>query len=361
MQKHLWIFASTGHLTITSLHTDNSVSAFYRLERLGVTRTAMAESIIAVVAQRLIRKPCSYCRKLIPIPEEEIQLLQPFTDNIPKKTLHPVGCLKCNNTGYLGREGVFEILTITPEIAQMIRNGAPIQEVREFLYTRGDTLISGHGIAKIRSHVFAVNDVYQNVLLEEEENIKGIRKGVFVPLASPARSKEKKSPTKKAKKIDKKVTTSKETWPGAIPAEEDTPEPEHLEAPNAKEPIKAKRSKKKSILVIDDEKGVLILLKHYLEKIYDVDTEEDGVNALLRLSEKQYDLVISDINMPNLDGYNLLKIMKHQKIDVPVIYLTASLIAKDEIKGLAMGAIDYLKKPVVPEVLKLKLKRILGD
>ena len=174
-------FASTGHLTITSLHTDNSVSAFYRLERLGVSRGAMAEAIIAVIAQRLIRKPCLYYRKVIPIPEEEVALLRPFTDDIPEKVLHPVGCLKCNNTGYLGREGVYEILSITPEIAQMIRGGDHIQKIREFLHARGDILISDQALDKVRSQVFAVNDVYQSVLLEEEEHIKSIRKGVFVP------------------------------------------------------------------------------------------------------------------------------------------------------------------------------------
>jgi DNA-binding response OmpR family regulator len=81
----------------------------------------------------------------------------------------------------------------------------------------------------------------------------------------------------------------------------------------------------------------------------------------MKIGENQYDLIISDISMPKLDGYNLLKIMKSQKIEIPVIYLTVNISAEDEIKGLSMGAVDYIKKPVISDLLKLKVKKILGE
>ena len=367
-------FASTGHLTITTLHTDNSVSAFYRLERLGVSRAAMAESIVAIIAQRLIRKPCSFCRNIVDISQEEIALLKPFTNDIPEKVVHPAGCLKCNNTGYLGREGVYEILDINPEIAQMIRGKEPIQKIREFLRSRGDVLIGDHAISKLREQIFTVQDVYRSVLIEEEENIKSIHKGVFVSPASTAPKGGKASPATAVPESEPKQEPSPEKTEEVVEPtveKEKTPSPEEKQpvpatpAPAAQETKEAEKSEdtsteKKSILLIDDDEDITTLLKHYLDKKYDVDIAGDGVKALLKIGQNKYDLVISDISMPNLDGFQLLKIMKQQKIAVPVIYLTGNASEESELKGFDMGAVDYIKKPISSGVLEARILRILN-
>lgn len=122
----------------------------------------------------------------------------------------------------------------------------------------------------------------------------------------------------------------------------------------------ASKSARKSILVIDDDEDIRTLLDHYLRKDYAVDVCEDGVNALLKIGENNYDLIICDINMPHLDGYQLLKIMKQQKINIPVIYLTSLDSSSDEARGLNMGAADYVKKPIALEVLGLRVKKKLS-
>jgi len=107
-------FASTGHLSVSTLHTTNATTAIFRLERLEIDRGTMADSFIGIVAQRLLKKLCPHCREIVPISEEETKMLSSFITEIPQKVAHPVGCLKCNNTGYYGREGVYEIINFDP-------------------------------------------------------------------------------------------------------------------------------------------------------------------------------------------------------------------------------------------------------
>lgn len=162
-------FASTGHLTLTTLHTTNTTTAVFRLERLGIDRSVMADAVLCVVAQRLAKKLCPHCKNIAKISREEINMLKQFTDEIPDQVANPVGCSKCFNTGYLGREGLYEILKFDTGIAQMVRSGKSISEIRKFFQKRGIYLIGNHAIEKVKEYVFSPKDVYQNVLVEDIE------------------------------------------------------------------------------------------------------------------------------------------------------------------------------------------------
>ncbi|OQX56275.1 MAG: hypothetical protein B5M53_02280 [Candidatus Cloacimonas sp. 4484_209] len=304
-------FASTGHLTISTLHTSNSTSAIFRLERLGVSRAEMAESLLCIVAQKLIKRTCPYCNKVTKISEEERRMLAPFTDDIPEKVTHPVGCSRCNHTGYYGREGVFEVLRFTPEVTKMIVTGASVADIRMSIQRAGNYLLSDHAIEKVRSLIFTPEDVYKKVLIEET-NI-GARGG---------------------KKIDQKVTEGGEII----------------------------RNKAYSILIVEDDEDSRNLIARFLKNDgYDVTLAEDGVDALLNLGKGDYDLIISDVKMPNLDGFTLLGLIKQKKIKTPVVFLTSLKDQKYEIRGLKEGAVDYLKKPLRKEVLLLRVRKILGE
>jgi len=160
-------FASTGHLTISTLHTSNATSAIFRLERLGVTRTMISDSILALVAQRLLKKLCVYCKEMGAITEAEARRLAPFTQQIPPEVARPVGCVKCHQTGYLGREGIYEVIKFDAEIADMLHNNKPVAAIRECSYRRGDYLISHHVVNKVAQMLISVDDAYQKVLAEE--------------------------------------------------------------------------------------------------------------------------------------------------------------------------------------------------
>ncbi|MDD5167978.1 MAG: ATPase, T2SS/T4P/T4SS family [Syntrophales bacterium] len=167
-------FASTGHMTISTLHTNNATTAIFRLERLGVTRDVMADSLLGVVAQRLFKKLCPHCKRIEPITPEEAEMLSPFVDELPSHTAHPVGCDRCLD-GYSGREGVYEIIAIDAEIAQLVRSGAPVMEIREFIQRRRDYLIANHAAEKAKALIFPVKDVYEKILVEEIRTVSKIQ------------------------------------------------------------------------------------------------------------------------------------------------------------------------------------------
>ena len=144
-------FASTGHLTISTLHTTNATTAIFRLERLGIVRTIMADTILCVVAQRLLKRLCPHCKRVEPISPQEIDLLSPFSPHLPSEVAHPVGCPICDNTGHLGREGVYEVLRFDPEISDMVRSGKPISEIRRFSWERGNWLMGHHACKRWKS------------------------------------------------------------------------------------------------------------------------------------------------------------------------------------------------------------------
>jgi type II secretory ATPase GspE/PulE/Tfp pilus assembly ATPase PilB-like protein/DNA-binding response OmpR family regulator len=301
-------FASTGHLSITSLHTTNATTAIFRLERLGVDRGTMADSFIGIVAQRLLKRLCSYCKKIVPISEEEKKLLAPYTHEIPQKVARPVGCPKCSRTGYYDREGIYEIMGFDPEICDMVRAGVPISEIRSFSRKRGDFLISNHAIQKLNDFIFSPKDVYEKVLVEE------------VRLHEPAR----------------------EAIAPKAPMEE------------------KKREEKARILVVEDDMDMRTLICRYLENIgFAVTLAEDGIDALLQLGKGGYNLIISDVNMPELDGFRLLEMKNQKGIETPVIFLTSRSSPEDERRGFELGASDYLTKPIQKEKLLTRVKNVI--
>lgn len=89
-------FASTGHLTISTLHTANATTAVLRLERLGISRDVVADSLLGVVAQRLLKKLCDHCKKIVPLSPAEAAMLAPFSRQLPRQVAHPVGCAQYN-------------------------------------------------------------------------------------------------------------------------------------------------------------------------------------------------------------------------------------------------------------------------
>jgi len=300
-------FASTGHMTISTLHTNNATTAIFRLERLGVTREVMAEALLGIVAQRLLKKLCPVCKRVAPITNDEAELLRPFTDELPTHVAHPVGCPECRE-GYAGREGIYEIISFDAELLNRVREGMSIAELRQFIQRRGGYLISNHAVEKIRNLTFSVRDVYEKVLVEE----------------IPAMPKEEEI------KADK---------------------PAPAEQPRGTA----------SILVVEDDQDNQLLISRILQQAgYDVSAAGDGVDALMLIAKRDFDLILSDINMPNLDGFKFLEIINQKGVKAPLMFLTARLEEEDEVRGLDMGAVDYLKKPIKKDALLTRVRRVLN-
>ena len=113
------------------------------------------------------------------------------------------------------------------------------------------------------------------------------------------------------------------------------------------------------ILVVDDDNRIRLLLKEYLsENNYIVSTSENAENAKEKLKQFKFDLIVLDVMMPGQDGYDLTKDIK-KKINVPIILLTAKGEVENRIKGLELGAEDYIGKPFEPKELLLRINNVI--
>ena len=120
--------AITGHLVLSTLHTNDAVSAIDRLEDIGIEPYLVSGALKGVLSQRLVRKICPHCRREYLPNAEELRLLG-MEENADAKFYIGEGCPECHHSGYYGRQAVFEILTITKEMRQMIAKGATAEDI----------------------------------------------------------------------------------------------------------------------------------------------------------------------------------------------------------------------------------------
>ncbi|MFA7268890.1 MAG: GspE/PulE family protein [Sterolibacterium sp.] len=155
--------ALTGHLVLSSLHTNDAPSAITRLLDLGVPAYLLNSTILGVMAQRLVRTLCPHCKKMGGLrAEDEIhwnELVAPWKSSKPAQFYHPVGCLECRMTGYLGRIGIYEILQLSPEVKHLISTGDDLAKIREQAVREGMKPLRISGALKIAAGLTTIEEV----------------------------------------------------------------------------------------------------------------------------------------------------------------------------------------------------------
>ncbi len=126
----------TGHLVVSTLHTNSSASTLTRLMDMGIESYLLADSMVGVIAQRLVRKLCKRCKERVEATREEKKLLGVPVDE-PLEIFKPCGCDHCGRTGYRGRMGVYEIMTITPAIRRVISKHGTAEEIKDVAVAEG--------------------------------------------------------------------------------------------------------------------------------------------------------------------------------------------------------------------------------
>jgi len=121
--------ALTGHLVFSTLHTNDAAGAITRLQDMGIDTYLISSSVIAVMAQRLVRKICRHCAEKQPLTNQEAELLGIKYSDLPEVT-RGAGCERCANTGYRGRLGLYELLVISDDIRQVIGSGGDANSIR---------------------------------------------------------------------------------------------------------------------------------------------------------------------------------------------------------------------------------------
>ena len=144
--------ALTGHLVLTTLHANDTVSALIRLRELGVPAYLVASSVAGIIAQRMVRSVCKTCMTLTSRPLAEQQAYAEEMDGHEERFQYGSGCNACAQTGYVGRVGVFEILTITDEIRQLFLDDAPRHQLYRQAMDDGLVLLRKDGMMKVKEH-----------------------------------------------------------------------------------------------------------------------------------------------------------------------------------------------------------------
>jgi general secretion pathway protein E len=153
--------ALTGHLVLSTLHTNDAPTAITRLLDLGVPPYLISSTVLGVMAQRLVRTLCPICKQPAEAPDEETlrMLTAPFVADLPRQPHAHAGCLECRMTGYRGRIGLYEIMTMTPAVRRLIHHDADDAAIREQAYKDGMKPLRVSGAAKVDAGVTTAEEV----------------------------------------------------------------------------------------------------------------------------------------------------------------------------------------------------------
>ncbi len=152
--------ALTGHLVISTLHTNDAPSAITRLLELGVAPYLLKATVLGVMAQRLIRLLCPHCKQEQKIDQDGWEMLvAPWRMKAPKRSFVPVGCLECRDTGYLGRAGIYEILPMTDPLKAIVGEGIDIGKLRIQAMKEGMKTLRLSGAQKVGRGMTTIQEV----------------------------------------------------------------------------------------------------------------------------------------------------------------------------------------------------------
>ncbi len=156
--------ALTGHLVLSTLHTNDAPSTINRMIDMGIEPFLVASSTVLIMAQRLVRRICKNCKEEIKLSEEALRdlALQPGTSVFKGK-----GCDQCNGSGYSGRQGLYEVMPITPEIRELILDRAPTNEIQRLAIKQGMLTLRQDGLIKVAKGVTTVEEVLRETAVAE--------------------------------------------------------------------------------------------------------------------------------------------------------------------------------------------------
>ncbi len=158
--------ALTGHMVFSTVHTNDSAGAVTRLLDMGIENFLISSSLLAVLAQRLVRVICSHCREPYKPDEKLLKEMMSYDDKEVDVIYKSVGCPECNSTGYKGRVGIFEFLIVQDEIRALILDKVSSNIIKDAARRNGMATLREDGWKKVKAGITTVSEIYR-VTLEE--------------------------------------------------------------------------------------------------------------------------------------------------------------------------------------------------
>jgi type IV pilus assembly protein PilB len=369
--------AVTGHLVLSTLHTNNSFAAITRLVDLGLDPFVIASSLNLVVAQRLARRICTKCKEPYTPPED---LIRKFRIDDPGLVLYRgQGCPACGKSGYSGRTGIYEMFRITNPVKELIRQKTTEGALRRAAVAGGTRTLLEDGIVKVREGLTTPEELVRVIEIEAEESFPCPKcravvhhdfkscpycmyslRNVCASCGQDLKLEWKMcpyctSPVRSAVPESEALTRLSERSSRALGEGSDGGSRPVATLPAVKRP---------RILVVDDDEGIKKVVTTALKQL-DIDAEvftaADGVEALKVIEQSGADLVILDVMMPHMDGFAVCEQLRKniRTAFLPILMLTASTDEGNRTKGYLLGTDDYMNKPfAVPELLA-RVSRLL--
>jgi general secretion pathway protein E len=155
--------ALTGHLVFSSVHANDASSILSRLLDLGVEPFLVCSAVVGAISQRIVRRICPHCQVSYEPTVEEQMAYQQEMGELPPRLYRGAGCNLCSDTGYLGRVGIFEVLTLTEEVKQLVIHGATASQIRSQAIKDGMVPMIRDGMLKVKAGIITVSEVLYNM------------------------------------------------------------------------------------------------------------------------------------------------------------------------------------------------------
>jgi type II secretory ATPase GspE/PulE/Tfp pilus assembly ATPase PilB-like protein/ActR/RegA family two-component response regulator len=397
--------AMTGHMVLSTLHTNSALASVRRLLDMGVDPFIVSSSVALVVAQRLARRVCRNCKETYTPDPSLLEKLR-ITAGRDEVFYHGRGCTTCGQTGFAGRVGIFEFVRMTPALRDLVNRNAGEDEMRKVSSLAGTKFLLEDAIEKVRAGVTTLEEVLRVIQIEETDIVGCPSCGSFINrdfstcpyclhtlrhicehCGQELHPDWKLCPycnKRTARQIEQDAATKAAAPAPAAPPPAAAPSvdgaakkaragksakaPQHVEMPVVLETtdvaVMSGMERKPLILVVDDDASI----RHILVKTFQqlpiectVDTASDGVEALEKVESAIPDLIVLDVMMPRMDGFTVCETLRAnvRTAFIPIMMLTANADELSRTRGFLVGTDDYVGKPFSFPELNARVMRLL--
>jgi len=344
----------TGHLVLSTLHTNDAANAVTRLVDIGVESYKIAAALRGVLAQRLMRKLCPTCKEVwMEAPGEQYRRWIPTGTPLYRAA----GCPDCAMTGYRGRFSIIEVLTVTPEIERAIASGQTADRIADAARRAGMTGLWESGMNHVLRGESTLEELLRVVDLPQGGSPSANHDAPVAAPADPPRAagvSRTSGPTGTPRRSPAAGLAVAEVLDDNFELLEEAP-PRRRSGPQG--------TPARKVLLVEDEDSLRRVMKDLLEREgYAVTEARDGVQALDQVDRIGPDIIVLDLNLPGLDGYGVLSHLRSRPATagIPVVVLTAKGDEDNEVRVFELGADDFLTKPFRARALSARLEAVLG-
>jgi type IV pilus assembly protein PilB len=339
----------TGHLVLSTLHTNDAPNAVTRLVDMGMEPYKIASALRGVVAQRLMRRLCTVCRVSSddPVPERVARFVPAGT-----RLFQAVGCPECAMTGYRGRFSIVEVLSMNGQLEHDIGQGATADQIAREARENGMGSLWESGLRHVLAGESTLDELLRVTDVPAQSAPVRVHRRETAP-ARPARTAPGSEPAAPPPAATGSLAELAVEFD--LVDEEDTA-PAGTAAPAA-------RGTGTTVLLVEDEEQLRRVMKDLLERDgYTVAEARDGVQALDQVDRFAPDVIILDLNLPGIDGYSVLAQLRSRPATrtIPVVVLTAKGDEDNEVRVFELGADDFITKPFRAKALSARLEAVLG-